>query len=289
MAIGGATRWGGLRAEPYNRNPKDADNDGVVQEGTAFERPAGAKYINAAGEEISDLLTGTNISQLDGLRLVDADGNDVSYTQTWRNENLSIGDRLGTIGDSMGNITTTLGTVDKGPTIEDYRGLHSAPTRDTGAALHDLSAIYPEDVYSPMGMRLYGSGDPADARRDRELFSIISAARGNPDAEVIMYRAVPEEGVDAINSGDWVTPSRSYAQEHGEGPMRGRYRIIEQRVRAGDLFTDGNYIYEFGYDPAPADDKSPKNLSEALALNSSQGWMEDVLPTYGIPFKSSTI
>jgi hypothetical protein len=189
----------------------------------------------------------------------------------------------------MGNITTTLGTVDKGPTIEDYRGLHSAPTRDTGAALHDLSAIYPEDVYSPMGMRLYGSGDPADARRDRELFSIISAARGNPDAEVIMYRAVPEEGVDAINSGDWVTPSRSYAQEHGEGPMRGRYRIIEQRVRAGDLFTDGNYIYEFGYDPAPADDKSPKNLSEALALNSSQGWMEDVLPTYGIPFKSSTI
>ena len=33
MAIG-APRWGGLRPDPYNPDSPDADNDGIVQEGT---------------------------------------------------------------------------------------------------------------------------------------------------------------------------------------------------------------------------------------------------------------
>ena len=33
------TRWGGLRVEPYKANPKDADLDQIVQEGTIWERP----------------------------------------------------------------------------------------------------------------------------------------------------------------------------------------------------------------------------------------------------------
>ena len=34
-------RWGGLRIEPYKPNPKDADLDQIVQEGTIWERPKG--------------------------------------------------------------------------------------------------------------------------------------------------------------------------------------------------------------------------------------------------------
>jgi hypothetical protein len=37
---------------------------------------------------------------------------------------------------------------------------------------------------------------------------------------------------------------------HGEGPLGGDYQIIEERVRAGDLFTDGD-IHEWGYTPEP--------------------------------------
>ena len=53
MAIG-APRWGGLRPDPYNPDSPDADNDGIVQEGTLFERPAGTLIVSAiTGLELS--------------------------------------------------------------------------------------------------------------------------------------------------------------------------------------------------------------------------------------------
>jgi len=54
-----------------------------------------------------------------------------------------------------------------------------------------------------------------------------------------------------INRGDWVTLSRLYAKSHGESALNGNYRIISKKVYARDLFTDGNSIHEFGYDPQP--------------------------------------
>ena len=275
MAIGSG-RWGGLRQEPYNPNPKDADNDGIVQEGTPFERPIGTRYLNAAGEEISSLLNGSNVSQLDGLRLVDANDNPVEYRQSWRSESLSLGERQETIGQSLGTVGQTLGTVDEVPATGDYRIEHRPPGRGEGAPLHALDQLYPPDVYSADAMRLYGSGVRADAAKDREMAEVIQRVRGNPDAEVIMYRAVPVDGVDTINAGDWVTPSRLYAVEHGEGPMRGEYRIIEMRVRAGDLHTDGNYIYEFGYDPMP----TAKPIDDRDLSPAAKELHDDIIPSW---------
>jgi hypothetical protein len=276
MAIGSG-RWGGLRQEPYNPNPKDADNDGIVQEGTPFERPIGTRYLTAAGEEISSLLDGSNVSQLDGLRLVDANDNPVQYSQSWRSESLSIGERQETLGQSLGTVGQTLGTIDKVPSTGDYRIEHRPPGRGEGAPLHAMDQIYPPDVYSGDAMRLYGSGLREDAAKDREMFGIMRRVRGNPDAEVIMYRAVPADGVDTINPGDWVTPSRLYAVEHGEGPMRGEYRIIEMRVRAGDLHTDGNYIYEFGYDPMPV----AKPVDNRDLTPAAKELHDDIIPSWG--------
>jgi len=275
MAIGSG-RWGGLRQEPYNPDPKDADNDGIVQEGTPFERPIGTRYLTAAGEEISSLLDGSNVSQLDGLRLVDANGNDVSYNQSWRSESLSLGERQQSIGESLGTVGQSLGTIDKVPATGDYRMEHRPPGLGEGGPLHAMDQIYPADVYSSDAMRLYGSGLREDAAKDREMFEIMRRVRGNPNAEVIMYRAVPVEGVDTINPGDWVTPSRLYAVEHGEGPMRGQYRILEMRVRAGDLHTDGNYIYEFGYDPMPVE----KPVDNRRLSPAAKELHEDVIPSW---------
>ena len=51
-----------------------------------------------------------------------------------------------------------------------------------------------------------------------------------------------------INDGDWVTLDKSYAKEHGEGALNGKYKIVSKTVPARKLFTDGNSIQEFGYD-----------------------------------------
>ncbi len=53
----------------------------------------------------------------------------------------------------------------------------------------------------------------------------------------------------SINKGDWVTTSRRYAIEHSMGQLRGNYRILTKTVKAKDLYTDGNSLMEFGYDP----------------------------------------
>lgn len=127
---------------------------------------------------------------------------------------------------------------------DDYRGSHEPPDREYGAPLNDLTSMIPSDVYSPAGPRLYGLGD---SEVDREAFAALRSAKGNPDAEVVVYRAVPQE-VSDINSGDWVTTSRKYADMHGENALGGNYKILEQKAKAGDLFSEG-YPYEFGWNP----------------------------------------
>jgi len=52
-----------------------------------------------------------------------------------------------------------------------------------------------------------------------------------------------------INPGDWVTLNRNYAKEHGQSNLNGKYKIISKAVRAKDVWTDGNSLNEFGYDP----------------------------------------
>ena len=72
-----ATRWGGLRIEPYDPNAIDADNDGIVQEGTAWERPRGLRLLDNFGAEIrTGLTSGTRPT---GLRYVRPDGTPVAY------------------------------------------------------------------------------------------------------------------------------------------------------------------------------------------------------------------
>lgn len=52
-----------------------------------------------------------------------------------------------------------------------------------------------------------------------------------------------------INKGDWVTINRKYAVQHGESNLGDNFKIIKKTVRADELYTDGNSIHEWGYDP----------------------------------------
>lgn len=132
-----------------------------------------------------------------------------------------------------------------------YRGSHTAPGPDFGAPLYDLTGggqMYPADVYSAKAVQYYGTGYP---KADREAFALAQRVRGNPDAEVTMYRAVPkDENITSINAGDWVTLSKDYAKTHGESALGGDYKILSQKVKAKDLWTNADSIHEFGYQPS---------------------------------------
>jgi hypothetical protein len=124
-----------------------------------------------------------------------------------------------------------------------YRGSHTAPDASVyGATLDNLTGIMPKDVYTQQGKSLYGLGNRAV---DHEWYMAALKAKGNPDAEVTVYRAVPK-GVKDINSGDWVTTSKTYAKDHGENSIGKGYKIISKNVKAKSLSTEG-YPYEFGY------------------------------------------
>lgn len=131
-----------------------------------------------------------------------------------------------------------------------YRGSHTAPGKDFGAPLYDLTGggqMYPADVYSPKAVQYYGTGYP---KADKEAFDLARRVKGNPDAEVTMYRAVPnKKEITDINIGDWVTLSKDYAKTHGESALLGDYKIIEKKVKAKDLYTNADSIHEFGYYP----------------------------------------
>ena len=147
---------------------------------------------------------------------------------------------------------------------QDYRGYHQAPDRDYGAPLHDVTDMYPSDIYGPNGARYYGTGDPI---LDAKSIAIIQEMYGNPDGEVTIYRAVPEFA-DEIRPNDWVTIVREYAELHGESGNAGGdgYNILSKKVKASELFTEANSLHEWGWSPEdksskqfmPSDPKAPK-------------------------------
>ncbi len=79
-----------LKMEPYDPDARDGDNDGIVQENTPWERPAATRLMDAAGNLIERGKESS--SRPTGIRVVDANGNDVDYTPTYERS------RTGTIG-----------------------------------------------------------------------------------------------------------------------------------------------------------------------------------------------
>jgi hypothetical protein len=136
---------------------------------------------------------------------------------------------------------------------ENYRGEHEAPDKIGGAPLYNvnLNNIYPEDFYSYNGFKYYADTGEAS---DRQSFYLVMSYYNKPNSLIKMYRAVPKDlGITKIKPGDWVAITRIYALGHGRNHLNSAYKIITKTVWARDLFTDGNSISEWGYDPQPRD------------------------------------
>jgi hypothetical protein len=162
-----------------------------------------------------------------------------------------------------------LGPVDDANAADfSYRISHQpvGPNSEIPIRLDDLTrsttgetAGYPEDFYSRQGPRFYApppqfEGDEFGIA-NQQSYRVIQSVRNNPDAEVTIYRAVPDdENITSINPGDWITLSPKYAELHaasGYGP-RGQDagKILSQRVKVKDIFWAGDDVNEFGYFPS---------------------------------------
>lgn len=122
----------------------------------------------------------------------------------------------------------------------DYRLSHRAPG--------------PEDDGTTVSLDRIGSRDddvfPPDVLQNPQRYGLsfdaskvaLDEARGNPEAQIRVWRAVPED-VSKINPGDWVALSKEYAT--AESLAEGS-RVISATVRAGDLWSEG-LLEEWGY------------------------------------------
>lgn len=131
----------------------------------------------------------------------------------------------------------------------DYGMQHRPPRPSDGAPAHNLMGkdgdFYPPDVYSENALRYYGQGDRI---ADKESLDILKRIKDKPDADVFIYRAVPENATNKnINSGDWVTLSETYAKQHGQSNLDNNYKLIKKKVKAKELYTNADSLNEFGY------------------------------------------
>ena len=121
--------------------------------------------------------------------------------------------------------------------------------------LEDMAMGYtpqPDDYFSHP--ERYSQNTPHGLESVKAINAAIDAIKnGEKDVKVKVYRAVPTSVKEGkLRNGDWVTPSRKYADIHGNNRLEGKYRIIEDEVPATQLWWDGNDANEFGFDDGKA-------------------------------------
>ncbi len=132
-----------------------------------------------------------------------------------------------------------------GATEHDYRQMHTAPGPDE-TGMHELDH-HANDIYTHPQYYIH-----SDDGTYQESMAAARRVQGRPDARVKVYRAAPP-GVTQINPGDWVSPSKRYAAQHGKHHDDGSqdWPIISTVARAEHVKWDGNDINEFGYHGPP--------------------------------------
>lgn len=254
---------GGLRSAPEGMSyvditgRVDGDNDGIVFEGIpGMERPIIPRFLvptNLAGK-LSKLVEGDSLK----IERQRRSGNtNIEFDESKFNSIISsLKEESSTVREI---VSPNRKKISERTNDDSYQMLHRPADRESGAPLSDLTHIYPKDVYGPDGLRFYSvSGDEMDVKAYRKILAL----RGKPDEKVWVYRAVPLDAPETVSKGEWISIIPEYAIEHGESQLGGKYKIVAARVRAGDIFTEGDSWHEWGYDPiddiGPTGRKSPK-------------------------------
>lgn len=134
--------------------------------------------------------------------------------------------------------------------------------------VEDMAAGYsnqPEDIF--VHPDKYSQGLSTSKESGKAIQTAIDDIRnGKKDVKIKVYRAVPTSVKESkLRNGDWVTPSKEYAEMHGNNRLEGKYRIIEDEVPAGELWWDGNDVNEWGFDDGKG--YKYKNVENSRKLN----------------------
>ena len=147
--------------------------------------------------------------------------------------------------------------------------------------LEDMALGYtpqPDDYFSHP--ERYSQNTPHGLESVKAINTAIDAIKnGEKDVKVKVYRAVPTSVKEGkLRNGDWVTPSKKYAEMHGTNRLDGKYRIIEDEVPATQLWWDGNDANEFGFDDGKAykykNAKNNRKLNDLVTFDDES----DVIP-----------
>ena len=145
----------------------------------------------------------------------------------------------------------------KGYVIDDgeWKMMHRAPDRQSGESLENIAegrAVVPADYWEHP--ERYQTEDVQRAAFDKvkDFLDRAKAWKRGERKEPVMrfYRAVPKDVRESrFRNGDWITPEKEYAQEHGLRQFgAGKYRVIIDAVKASDAWWNGDDICEWGYD-----------------------------------------
>ena len=153
-------------------------------------------------------------------------------------------------------------------TDDDYRMMHRAPNRDEEGfnknirELADGADLVPSDYWShpewygidyEEGGRESFNSVLRSMQRVRDKIAKGDSENSISSTLIRMYRAVPADvKEDSFRNGDWITPSRRYAEYHGQSNITGRYRIIRQSIPVENAYWNGDSINEWGYDDGKA-------------------------------------
>ena len=132
-----------------------------------------------------------------------------------------------------------------------YHGQHTAPRKQdsTSAPLHDVTNVYPEDIYSDKASRYYGDGYDYD----EISANIIKYCRNKPNQKVKIYRAIPKiiTNQEKINN---YLKQKQHIQKTGKLP------------KGVDNWKDRSEYYEYISNEIDRL-KSTPNAEEKVAIN----------------------
>ena len=186
---------------------------------------------------------------------------------------------------------------------DDYRVSHQPLKGPSGDEI-GITDDFPKDILQHPDWYV---GSPTDWRKDKEaqkFWKKVVAGSGNPDAKVTIYRAMPKSAGSTIEKGNWVTPSKTYAEDHAFGEED--WHVVAVEVPLRDINWAGDDLMEWGYwgsnikppaatDIATAGAYTPAEIEEAKALWVEKGiesphfkrWSGGIEPTQ-IPSESLT-
>lgn len=123
-------------------------------------------------------------------------------------------------------------------------GMSHRPTWEGSPPAHNLldGEMLPRDVYEKPEFSI-ASGRRKGDKSANESWNVLKRIRNKPDMEVTVYRATRK---NELNTGDWVTFSKNYAEDSVEGVAE---KVYSFKVKAKDILFAGDDINEFGYYP----------------------------------------